>query len=78
MCDDKPNCGCNKMIKARNYRSGGAVKSAHKNIPKGALPKGDVDTVYARLQPGEVVIPKKHSKTVAKFLKEKKIKLPGM
>ena len=78
MCQDKPNCGCNKMIKPTNFRKGGIVKPKHKNIPKGALPKGDVDTAYARLQVGELVIPKKHTKKVSKFLKEEGIKLSGM
>jgi hypothetical protein len=36
------------------------------------------DRVPAILQAGEIVIPKKHVKTVTKFLKEKKIKLPGL
>lgn len=66
------------MIKPTNFKKGGMVKPKHQNIPKGKLPKGDVDTAYARLQVGEVVIPKKHSKKVAKFLKEEGIKLPNM
>jgi hypothetical protein len=77
MCD-KPSCSCGGKIKPTNFRKGGMVKPKHKNIPKGALPKGDVDTAFARLQVGEIVIPKKHTKKVAKFLKEEGIKLPNM
>lgn len=76
MCH-KPNCGCNK-IKPTSFKKGGLVKPKHKNIPSSALPKGDVDTAFARLQVGELVIPKKHTKAVSKFLKENKIKLPNM
>ena len=75
MCD-KPKCTC--KIKPNNFRKGGIVKPKHKNIPKSALPKGDVDTAFARLQVGELVIPKKHTKKVSKFLKEEGIKLAGM
>ena len=75
MCD-KPRCTC--KIKPNNFRKGGKVLKKHKNIPKGALPKGDVDTAFARLQVGELVIPKKHTKKVSKFLKEEGIKLSGM
>jgi hypothetical protein len=82
MCTDKPdpNCPCQKkkMIRPTNFKQGGMVKPKHKNIPSKMLPKGDVDTAYARLQVGEIVIPKKHTKKVAKFLKDNKIKLPGM
>ena len=77
MCD-KPSCSCGGKIKPTNFKKGGMVKPKHKNIPKGALPKGDVDTAFARLQVGEIVIPKKHTKKVAKFLKEEGIKLPNM
>jgi hypothetical protein len=77
MCE-KPSCSCGGKIKPTNFRKGGMVKPKHKNIPKGALPKGDVDTAFARLQVGEIVIPKKHTKKVAKFLKEEGIKLPNM
>lgn len=81
MCTDKPNPNCpcqQKKIVPTNFRKGGIVKPKHKNIPKSALPKGDVDTAFARLQVGELVIPKKHTKKVSKFLKDNKIKLPGM
>lgn len=81
MCTDKPNPNCpcqQKKIVPTNFKKGGMVKSKHKNIPKSALPKGDVDTAFARLQVGELVIPKKHTKKVSKFLKDNKIKLPGM
>jgi hypothetical protein len=39
---------------------------------------GDTDMVLARVQAGELVIPRKHVKKVETFLKAKKIKLPGM
>ena len=77
MCD-KPRCSCGGKIKPTNFKKGGMVKPKHKNIPASALPKGDVDTAFARLQVGEIVIPKKHTKKVAKFLKEEGIKLPNM
>ena len=78
MCKDKPNCGCNKMIKPTNFKRGGKVLQKHKNIPKGALPKGDVDTAFARLQVGELVIPKRLTNKVSSFLKQEGIKLPNM
>jgi hypothetical protein len=37
-----------------------------------------VDTVLARLQPGEIVIPKPHTRKVAAFLREENIKLPNL
>ena len=77
MCD-KPRCSCGGKIKPTNFRKGGMVKPKHKNIPKGILPKGDVDTAYARLQVGELVIPKRLTKKVSKFLKDEGIKLSGM
>jgi len=74
-----PGCngGCkSKMIVPREYRKGGKV--GKRNIPIKALKKGDVDTVYARLQPGEIVIPVKHTPTVRKMLIKAGIKLPGL
>lgn len=72
-----PGCGggC-KMIAPKEYRKGGKV--GKRNIPVKALKKGDVDTVYARLQPGEIVIPVKHTPAVRKMLVKAGIKLPGL
>ena len=60
------------------YANGGMVDESHVNIPDGVLPKNDPDKVFARLMPGELVIPKKHVPYVAKMLKKKGIKLNGM
>lgn len=60
------------------FKGGGVVSSAQGSILKEALPYGDVDTVPARLQPGEIVIPVKHAGTVLSFLKYKGINLPNM
>lgn len=60
------------------YANGGMVDESHVNIPDGVLPKNDPDRVFARLMPGELVIPKKHVPYVAKMLKKKGIKLNGM
>jgi hypothetical protein len=72
-----PGCGggC-KMIVPREYRKGGKV--GKRNIPAKVLKKGDVDTVYARLQPGEIVIPKRHAPEVRKMLIKSGIRLPGL
>lgn len=69
------NGGC-KLIVPKEYRKGGKV--GKRNIPAKALKKGDVDTVYARLQPGEIVIPVKHTSAVRKMLVKAGIKLPGL
>lgn len=61
-----------------NFVSGGSVLNSDVNIPKSLLPKGDVDTVLARLQPGEIVIPKPHTRKVAAFLRHENIKLPNL
>ena len=72
-----PGCGgCCKIIVPKEYRKGGKV--GKRNIPAKALKKGDVDTVYARLQPGEIVIQVKHTPTVRKMLVKAGIKLPGL
>lgn len=60
------------------FVKGGKVLKKHQNIPKQSLKKGDPDTVYARVQAGELVIPKKHVKKVSAYLKKEKIKLPHM
>lgn len=60
------------------FVNGGVVLTEMINIPKDSLRKGDEDRVYARLQPGELVIPKKHVNDVVRFLKMENIKLPGI
>ena len=60
------------------FAHGGVVSPAQANISKEMLPPGDVDTVPARLQPGELVVPVKHASLVASFLRSKKIYLPNM
>lgn len=60
------------------YANGGMVEEEHINIPDGVLPKDDPDKVYARLQAGEMIIPKKHVSVVSRFLRKSGIKLPGM
>jgi hypothetical protein len=60
------------------FAYGGVVSPAQATIPKEMLPRGDVDTVPARLQPGELVIPLKHVDMVKSYLMSKKIYLPNM
>ena len=60
------------------FANGGIVSSGQQSIPKEALPYGDVDTVPARLQVGELVIPRKHVPIVKRFLVENSIFLPNM
>lgn len=62
----------------RDFQDGGSVLHRDMNIPKSLLLKGDVDTVLARVQPGEIVIPKRHTRKVAAFLRKEKIKLPNL
>jgi hypothetical protein len=61
-----------------SFARGGVVSTAQATIPKEMLPHGDVDTVPARLQPGELVIPVKHVAMVKSYLISKKINLPNM
>lgn len=61
-----------------DFQEGGSVLNRDQNIPKSMLPKNDVDVVLARVQPGEIVIPKKFTRKVAKFLREENIKLPNL
>lgn len=61
-----------------SFADGGMVSAGQASIPKEALPAGDVDTVPARLQPGELVVPRKYAKLVSSFLMSKGIKLPNM
>lgn len=67
-----------KIIKPRSFVDGGKVKANHKNIPAVALKPNDPDRVLARLMPGEIVIPVKHTRKIKEFLKKEKIKLPGL
>ena len=67
-----------KGIKIHNYIKGGKIKKTSALIPSQYLKKGDSDKVLARLQIGELVIPKKHVKKITKYLKDEKIKLPNM
>ncbi len=57
---------------------GGMVKEKDVNIPSRVLAEDDPDRVLTRLMPGELVVPTKHVKKVVRFLKSKKIILPGM
>jgi hypothetical protein len=59
------------------FANGGIVSAGQAFIPKEFLPRGDVDTVPARLEPGEMVIPRKHVPIVKRFLVENKIYLPN-
>lgn len=65
-------------IKNIDFTNGGLVKRKHATIPKKLLTVSKVDNTLARLQVGEIVIPLKHTKMIKKFLKNKKIKLPGL
>lgn len=68
----------NDKILPYPFNNGGMVNENHQNIPDGVLKKNDKDTVFARLMPGELIIPVKHVKLVSKFLKNRNINLPGM
>jgi hypothetical protein len=60
------------------FVNGGMVEPSHMNIPSGILPPDDPDRVLTRLMPGELVVPVKHVKLVASFLKKNGINLKGM
>jgi hypothetical protein len=60
------------------FANGGVVSPSQASISKEMLPHGDVDTVPARLQPGELVVPVKHVGLVKSYLMSKKIYLPNM
>lgn len=60
------------------FANGGMVDESHVNIPDGVLKKDDPDRVFARLMPGELIIPKKHVSMISQFLKGKGIRLNGM
>jgi hypothetical protein len=65
-------------IKINTFFKGGKVKNTKNKIPSKFLKPHDKDRVLARLQVGELVIPKKHVKKVSQFLKQSRIKLPNM
>ena len=67
----------NSLMAPYSFARGGVVSPAQATIPKESLPAGDVDTVPARLQPGELVIPRKHVALVKSYLVSKKIYLPN-
>ena len=57
-----------------NFVQGGSVLKSHQNLRKTKQTGNDV--VYARLMPGEIVIPVKHTKKVKEYLRKEHIKLP--
>lgn len=60
--------------KFRNYTAGGyAARSP--GMHKAQLKH---DSIRAMLTPGEIIIPLKYAKKVAKLLKKSKIRLPGL
>jgi hypothetical protein len=61
-----------------SFAHGGIVAPSQASIFPQMLPAGDVDTVPARLQPGEMVIPIKLVSMVKSLLHSKKILLPNM
>jgi hypothetical protein len=65
------------LMQPYRFKEGGLVSPSQATL-RDRLPPDDVDTVPARLQPGELVIPLKHVGTVMSFLKSKKINLPNM
>jgi hypothetical protein len=65
------------LMQPYSFKDGGLVSHSQATLRE-RLPPDDVDTVPARLQPGELVIPVKHVGTVMSFLKGKNINLPGM
>jgi hypothetical protein len=64
------------LMQPYSFKDGGLVSHSQATLRE-RLPPDDVDTVPARLQPGELVIPVKHVGTVMSFLKGKNINLPG-
>ena len=66
------------MSAPHSFARGGIVTPSQATIIKEFLPAGDVDTVPARLQPGELVVPVKLVSMVKSFLRSKKINLPNM
>lgn len=78
MCNELKYKKGGAVIAPHNFTKGGTVKTTHKNIPKKLLKNKDQDQVLARLQAGEIVIPKKHVKKVVPLLKKAGIKLPNV
>lgn len=78
MCNELKFKQGGKVIPPKNFQAGGRVKASHKNVPRALLKPHDPDTVFARLMPGELVIPKKHVKAVVPMLKKAGIKLPNV
>ena len=68
----------NLHIRPHLFYIGGMVKNHQINIPREYLKKGDDDRVLARLMEGEIVIPLPYVKKAKQWLKEEKIKLPGL
>ena len=66
------------MSAPHSFAHGGIVTPSQATIFPQMLPAGDVDTVPARLQPGELVVPVKLVSMVKSFLRSKKINLPNM
>lgn len=70
------------MVKMYHKKKGGLVPTTHTGRPPkyihAKIPTAGVDMVPALLQQGELIVPKKHTPKVEKFLKSKGIKLPGM
>ena len=66
------------MSSPPSFAHGGIVSASQAAIFPQMLPPGDVDTVPARLQPGELVVPVKLVSMVKQFLRSKKINLPNM
>lgn len=64
------------------YRHGGLVKTTHLGRPPNVvymkIKTCGVDQVPTLLQQGEIVIPKKYTDKVAKYLKKEKIHLSGL
>ena len=63
--------------KIKRFEKGGLVNipSGYQNFSSKVL---NYDLVPVLLQPNEIVIPKKHTAKVKKFLKEENIKLPNL
>jgi len=66
------------MSSPYSFVHGGVVSPSQATVYQEALPHGDVDTVPARLQPGELVIPVRYVPMVTSYLRSKKIRLPNM
>lgn len=67
-----------KRGNVKNMKNGGLVEIpiGYEEFAKKVLKGGDV--VPTVLMGGEIVIPTKHAKKVARFLKQERIKLPGL